>query len=121
MEAKKNTYIPKTRLQQHNLEIAGNITGYIPLGRGRPPKSTDPRPPPPAAAAGDSAGASAAHEPPSAIATVSMGFKARNDRLGGSVRWNSRPNAKITERALNNLDGNGIGKVLLIVELGFLF
>ena len=129
------------RLQQHNLKVAGNITGYFPLGRGRPPKSTDPRPLPPAGAtgaAGDSAGAGAtgaagaagagagaaggaAHEPPTAIATVSAGFKTRNDHSGGYVRWNSRPNAKITERALNNLDGNGIGKVLLIVELGFLF
>jgi hypothetical protein len=93
------------------------------LARGRPLKSTDPRPPPPAAAATAAAGdsAAAAYEPPSAIATASMGFKARNDHLGSYVRWNSRPNAKIMERALNNLDGNGICKVLLIVELGFLF
>jgi hypothetical protein len=116
MEAKKTTYILKTRLQQHNLKIGGNITGHFPLGRGRPPKSTDPRPLPPTAAA-----AAAAHQPPSAIATVSMGFKARNNHLGGYVRWNSGPNAKIMESAINNLDGNGMGKVLLIVELGFLF
>jgi hypothetical protein len=98
------------------------ITWYFPLGGGRPPTSTDLRPPPAsAAAAGDSAGGGAtAHEVPSAIVTASTGFKAKKDHSGDYVRWNSGPNAKIMERALSNLDGN-IGKVLLIVELGFLF
>jgi hypothetical protein len=84
---KKNSFIPKTKLQQSNLKSDGRITGWFKLAPGRPP--SDPVLP-------ITLPDSETKQQPAVAPSV----KKRNDRSGGYVRWADPENQALLKIAL---------------------